>query len=145
MMPMSEHAILSQSEVVEEHRTEAHAPYLLVWVALLVLTVLEYWYAALLKDNFLVLVLGLLFLAVVKAGLVGWYFMHLKFEGNWVYVLVVPACILATIIVFALTPDMVLKPVTEENPDEESVWVVPGDHFPIPRIARADMNHGFHA
>ena len=91
------------------------------------------------------LVLGLLFLALVKAGLVGWFFMHLKFEGNWVYVLVVPACILATIIVFALTPDMVLKPVTEENPDEESVWVVPGNDRPIPRIARADVNHGFHA
>ena len=142
---MSEHAILSQSEVVEEHRTESHAPYVKVWFALLVLTLVEYWYAALLKDNFLVLVLGLLFLALVKAGLVGWFFMHLKFEGNWVYVLVVPACILATIIVFALTPDMVLKPVTEENPDEESVWVVPGNDRPIPRIARADLNHGFHA
>jgi cytochrome c oxidase subunit 4 len=76
MMPMSEHAILSQSEVVEEHRTEAHAPYVKVWFALLVLTLVEYWYAALLKDNFLVLVLGLLFLALVKAGLVGWFFMH---------------------------------------------------------------------
>ena len=75
-----------------------------VWVALLVLTVIEYWYAAFLKDYFLVLVLGLLFLALVKAGLVGWFFMHLKFEGNWVYVLLVPACILATIIVLALAP-----------------------------------------
>jgi cytochrome c oxidase subunit IV len=144
MMQMSEHAILSHSEVVEEHRTEAHAPYVKVWGALLVLTLVEYWYAALLKDNFPVLVLGLLFLALVKAGLVGWFFMHLKFEGNWVYVLIVPACILATIIVFALTPDMVLKPVTEENPDEESVWVVPGSDCPIPRIARADVNYGFH-
>ena len=53
--------------------------------------------------------------------------MHLKFEGNWVYIMLVPAMILATIIVFALTPDMVLKPVPEENPgeDTDSAYVQP--------------------
>ena len=39
---------------------------------------------------------------MIKAGLVGWFFMHLKFEGNWVYILIVPAFILATILVLAL-------------------------------------------
>ncbi len=38
-----------------------------------------------LKDFFLILLVGLLLLAGIKAGLVGWYFMHLKFEGKWVY------------------------------------------------------------
>jgi cytochrome c oxidase subunit IV len=136
---MSEHAILSASEVTEEHQTEAHAPYLKIWGALLVLTLIEYWYAAIFKDYFTVLVLGLMFLALVKAGLVGWYFMHLKFEGNWVYILIVPACILAVIIVFALCPDMVLKPVTDENPGEDdSAWVMPADNAPIRLIVRAE-------
>ena len=31
----------------------------------------------------------------------GWYFMHLKFEGNWVYAMLVPAGILAMILSFA--------------------------------------------
>jgi cytochrome c oxidase subunit 4 len=140
MMPMSDHAILSESEVTEEHQTEAHTPYVKIWGALLVLTVIEYFYAAAFKDYFLVLVLGLMFLAIVKAGLVGWFFMHLKFEGNWVYILIVPACILATIIVFALCPDVVLKPVTEENPGEDTACVVPGDETRILQIMRADQH-----
>ena len=73
----------------------------------------------------MVLLLGLLFWAVIKAGLVGWFFMHLKFEGNWVYIMIVPALILATIIVLALSPDMVMKPETEENPGGDSSFVVP--------------------
>ena len=39
-------------------------------------------------------------LAVIKASMVGWYFMHLKFEGRWVYYMLVPAGILA------LRPDL---------------------------------------
>jgi cytochrome c oxidase subunit IV len=142
MMQMSDHAVLSSSEVAEEHQTEAHAPYVKVWAALLVLTVIEYEYAAYLKDYFLVLVLGLLGLALIKAGLVGWFFMHLKFEGKWVYVLLVPACIFATIIVLALCPDMVLKPETEENPGEDSVWVMPPGDSHSPRIKLVDSNRG---
>ena len=61
--------------------------------------------------------MGLLFWAVIKAGLVGWFFMHLKYEGNWVYVLIIPAFVLATIFVLALLPDMTLK----ENADEPIV------------------------
>ena len=45
-------------------------------------------------------------LAITKAFLVGWYFMHLKFEGRWVYLLLVPACLMAIIVVTGLAPDM---------------------------------------
>ena len=65
----------------------------------------------------MILLIGLLFWAVIKAGLVGWFFMHLKFEGNWVYIMIVPAFVLATILVLALLPDMALK----ENADEPIV------------------------
>jgi cytochrome c oxidase subunit 4 len=122
---MAETTKMAASEVAAEHATEAHAPYMKVFAALAVLTAIEYWYAAIFKDHFAVLLSGLLALAVVKAGLVGWYFMHLKFEGNWVYIMIVPAMILATIIVLALCPDMVLKYETEENPGEDTAYVLP--------------------
>ena len=75
------------------------------------------------KDFFAILLVGLLVLAAIKAGLVGWYFMHLKFEGNWVYILIVPAIILATILVLALVPDQAMKPTDEDA--EETVRVAP--------------------
>jgi cytochrome c oxidase subunit 4 len=121
---------MSASEIAEEHATEAHAPYLRVWAALAVLTLIEYWYAFLFKNLFLVLLTGLLVWAVIKAGMVGWYFMHLKYEGNWVYILIVPAFVLATIIVVALLPDMAMQPETEENPGGESSFVVPAIERP---------------
>jgi cytochrome c oxidase subunit 4 len=103
----------------QELHVESHAPYLKVFFALAVFTAIEYFYAHIFKDAFVVLVLGLLFWAVIKASMVGWYFMHLKFEGNWVYFMLVPAGILAMIMTCALIPDVAMQPVTEENPDEE--------------------------
>jgi cytochrome c oxidase subunit 4 len=117
---------MAPSEIAEEHAAEAHAPYLKVWAALAVLTLVEYVYAFALKELFLLLVLGLLFWALIKAGLVGWFFMHLKFEGNWVYILIVPAFVLATVLVMALMPDMAMQPETDENPPAETSYVVPG-------------------
>ncbi len=137
---MAETTKMAASEVAAEHATEAHAPYLKVFAGLAVLTAIEYYYASIFKDHFVILLLGLLFLAVVKAGLVGWYFMHLKFEGNWVYIMIVPAMILATIIVLALCPDMVLKPETEENPGEESAYIVPGSDWPPVIVATRNIN-----
>jgi cytochrome c oxidase subunit IV len=121
---------MAPSEIAEEHATEAHAPYIKVWGALAALTLVEYYYAAWLKDFFLVLLVGLLFWAVIKAGLVGWFFMHLKFEGNWVYMLIVPACILATIFVLALLPDMALKENADEPIVEETSYSLPAPAQP---------------
>lgn len=121
---MSDTKVLSPSEVAEEHQQEAHAPYLWVWLWLAVLTGIEYLYAAGLKEAFLILLGGLLVLAGIKAALVAWYFMHLKFEGRWVYLLIVPALLLATILVLALLPDMAMQPPDIEG--EETVEVSPG-------------------
>jgi cytochrome c oxidase subunit 4 len=118
---MAETKVLSPSEIAEEHQQEAHTPYLLVWLWLAILTGVEYFYAAGLKDFFMILLAGLLALAAIKAGLVGWYFMHLKFEGSWVYLLIIPAIILATILVLALIPDQALKP--EDTDAEETVQI----------------------
>jgi cytochrome c oxidase subunit IV len=118
----------------QELEVESHAPYLRVWFALLVFTLIEYFYAKFTQDAFLVLVLGLMFWAIIKASLVGWYFMHLKFEGRWVYYMLIPAGILAAVFIFALYPDMALHPVTEENPPEDEVSA-PLNPGPAVRVA----------
>ena len=123
---MAEMKVLSPSEVAEEHQQEAHAPYLLVWLWLAILTGIEYFYAYGLASFFLILLGGLLVLAAIKAALVAWYFMHLKFEGKWVYLLIVPAIVLAAVLVLALIPDQAMRPIDEvDEAAEESVWNAP--------------------
>src|SRR3954471_13785115 len=107
----------------QEMYVESHAPYLKVFFALLIFTVLEYFYA-MMPISFPALVVGLLSMAITKAALVGWYFMHLKFEGRWVYFMLVPAGVLATIFVLALYPDIGMQPVSEQPLSEEEVGVV---------------------
>ncbi len=127
---MAESKVLSPSEVAEEHQQEAHAPYLLVWLWLGILTGIEYFYAAGFQGFFLILLAGLLVLAGIKAGLVGWYFMHLKFEGKWVYLLILPVVILATILVLALLPDQIMKPT--EIDAGETVRTAPAGRSSVP-------------
>ena len=71
------------------------------------------------------LVLGLMTLAVIKAGLVGLYFMHLKYEGRWVYYMLIPAAFLASVFIFALWPDIGLQPGSDEELDDESPVMAP--------------------
>ncbi len=91
-----------QHQEIESH----NSTYLKVFGTLLVFTVLEYGYAMLLQEHFLALVLGLMGLATAKATLVAMFFMHLKFEGRWVYIPLVPAGFLATALVLTLYPDI---------------------------------------
>jgi cytochrome c oxidase subunit 4 len=113
------------AEVAEELQAESHAPYMKVWFILAVLTGVEYFYAMIFKDHFGLLVGGLVSLALIKACMVGWYFMHLKFEKKWVYILIVPACVMAVFLTLMLVPDMAMKPAVEENPGEDETWAVP--------------------
>src|SRR3954470_22049400 len=94
----------------QELEVESHAPYLKVWAALAVFTAIEYFYARIFKDSAGTLILGLMFWALIKAALVGWYFMHLKFEGKWVYYMLIPAGILAAVLTLALIPDLAMQP-----------------------------------
>ena len=103
----------------QEMHVESHSPYIKVFLWLAVFTAIEYFYARWQKDAFSSLVMGLMLCAVIKASMVGWYFMHLKFEGRWVYYMLVPAGILATVLIVGLTPDIALQPVTEDPTDED--------------------------
>jgi cytochrome c oxidase subunit 4 len=103
----------------QELHVESHAPYIKVWAALAVFTAVEYIWAHIFKDSFAILLGGLLFWAIIKASMVGWYFMHLKFEGNWVYAMLIPAGILACILTCALIPDVAMAPTSESFAEEQ--------------------------
>lgn len=106
MSSANENLTYEQHQEVESH----DSTYIRVFLALLVFTILEYVYAMLTQSHFLALVLGLVALAVTKAVLVALFFMHLKFEGRWVYLLLLPAGALATALVLALVPDVSMPP-----------------------------------
>ena len=81
--------------------------YLAVFGGLVVFTIVTYLFAEnLFHGNLFATVVAVMLIAVCKASLVAMFFMHLKFEGRWKYVLLVPACALAVILVFALLPDI---------------------------------------
>jgi cytochrome c oxidase subunit IV len=52
-----------------------------------------------------ILILGV---AVIKAGLVGWCFMHLMVDWTKTYFMIIPAFILGAMLIFVLLPDIVL-------------------------------------
>lgn len=79
--------------------------YYKVFFGLLVFTVSTFFLAEGLENKFASIV-SVLLIATVKASLVALFFMHLKFEGKWKYLLLVPTCILAIVLVVALLPDI---------------------------------------
>lgn len=75
--------------------------YIAIWMILLVLTLGEVLYAFL-PLNKMMLALGLIFMAVWKAGLVGWYYMHLRYEPRSLWILAISPLPLAFIMVLAI-------------------------------------------
>ena len=57
----------------------------------------------------------ILSVAVVKATLVGIYFMHLKWDWRLLYFLIFPAFILGTMMMVVLMPDILLGPLHDAN------------------------------
>ncbi len=62
------------------------------------------------------LVFAVLAVAVAKASFVMTYFMHLKFEGNWKFIILMPTAILAIGLMIALAPDMAMHYYRNEGP-----------------------------
>ena len=96
--------------MTESHDTHAHPPYKFIFGLLCVFTGLS-WLADELSTfgfelNAAVLAVFVLAIATAKALCVMLYFMHLKFERNWKYVLLAPTCILAIGLPLALLPDV---------------------------------------
>ena len=66
----------------------------------------------------------LVILAVAKAGLVGMYFMHLKFEKRTLGLIAMTPLVLCTLLIFSLVPDLTGTPhqsSSAQTTEEESI------------------------
>lgn len=93
-----------------------HVNYLLIFVALCICTLLSVVFDVVEIPNKLVLIVLVLSVAVAKALFVMIFFMHLKFEGNWKFVLLAPTVILAMGVPLALFPDIGMHYYTVDTP-----------------------------
>lgn len=84
----------------------SHVNYLLIFIALCVLTALSVVSDVFRPASQAVLIVIVLAIASAKAACVLMFFMHLKFEGNWKFVLLGPTTILAIGLPLALLPDI---------------------------------------
>jgi cytochrome c oxidase subunit 4 len=104
-----------------------HANYLAIFIALCVCTLLSAIFDLLPMNRRLIAVL-VLAVAVAKSQYVMRYFMHLKFEGKWKYVLLLPTAILACGIPLALAPDIGLHYYTPAVPQVRHESTARGGH-----------------
>ena len=91
--------------MADEH-AQHHVNYFVIFITLCVLTGLSVVTDVVDINNYLVLVVIVMAVAAAKALFVMMFFMHLKFEGRWKYVLLTPTVILACGIPLALLPDI---------------------------------------
>lgn len=96
--------------------------YMGVFYLLAVLTVVEIGviYLPIAK---LIVAFMLVSMAVVKASLVGMYFMHLKFEKSTLGYIAMTPLVLCTLLIFALVPDLTGTPhqSSAQTTEEQSV------------------------
>jgi cytochrome c oxidase subunit 4 len=90
-----------------EHNEPSDKMYIGIAVTLGVLTAVSY-LADLMHMARSALVMVVLCVAVVKATLVASFFMHLKVDWTKVKVMIIPALVLAVVLVLALLPDITL-------------------------------------
>ena len=84
-----------------------HVNYLMIFLVLVALTILTVMIALKRFDNELINLLLAMLVASIKAICVAMYFMHLKFEGKLIYLILIVPLILCVILIAALIPDIV--------------------------------------
>jgi cytochrome c oxidase subunit 4 len=82
-------------------------PYYMVFGVLVVLTVVTVAVAFLEIHSEIAKVLLALAIASIKASAVAFFFMHLKFEGKLIYLILIVPLLLCILLVVALIPDIV--------------------------------------
>lgn len=110
---MTDHAANSDSHVAnhdhDEHHGSSFKTYMMVFVILCVLTTASFLtYFDFWRENFSKHT-GWAFMMAVscsKAMLVILFFMHLKYEASWKYVLTIPAAFMSVFLVLMLIPDV---------------------------------------
>lgn len=106
----------------------AHVNYMLIFLTLCVLTGLSIVTDVVDFNNKVLLIVVVLAVAMAKALCVMLYFMHLKFEGKWKYVLLAPTIILACGVPMALMPDIGMSYYLSDAPQLEYVEAHEADH-----------------
>lgn len=101
-----------------DHEQSHHVNYMLIFIGLCILTALSV-VCDVVEMSKGVVVIAVLAVATAKALLVMMFFMHLKFEGRWKYVLLMPTAILACGLPLALAPDVGLHYYTLQVPQTE--------------------------
>ncbi len=96
----------------------SHVNYLLIYGALCVLTIVSALADIIHLSSWVLLVAIVFSVATAKALAVMTYFMHLKFEGRWKYVLLAPTTILAAGLPLALLPDIGVHYYTVQVPQQ---------------------------
>ena len=122
---------MSHAASAHDHHDGAHGEphggvgiYLTVAVALVFLTACSYWtYTPFwpFGESHAIKRLWMMAVSCTKAMLVILFFMHLKWEANWKWILTVPASLMSMLLVFALIPDVGLRFVktTHSNPSRQ--------------------------
>lgn len=91
----------------DDHAEHPHVNYFMIFIALCVCTVLSILVdAAKSVLTYQMLLAMVLIVATAKATFVLLYFMHIRFEGAWKYVLLTPTIVLALALPFTLAPDI---------------------------------------
>jgi len=104
-------------------------PYLKVFAALLVLTVITVAIGIYLRfPHEIVNVLLALAVAAIKGALVALFFMHLKFEGKLIYLIFIVPLVLCVILVVALLPDMLPIGAASLHPFNAQPMMHPAHH-----------------
>ena len=100
----------------DDHEGDEHhggvGIYIFVFIALCVLTTMSFLtYFDFWRDHVSVEISRAFMMAVscTKAMLVILFFMHLKWEANWKWVLTVPASFMSALLIFAMVPDIGLR------------------------------------
>lgn len=94
---------------MDHAHSESHPQvnYFFVFLALCVCTALSVVFDVVEMSPAL-LVFAVLAVAVAKASFVMTYFMHLKFEGRWKFIILMPTAILGVGLMVALAPDIAM-------------------------------------
>ncbi|RPI89731.1 MAG: oxidase [Planctomycetaceae bacterium] len=122
----------SQTAAHSEGAHHAHPNYMAIFGILILLTV-----ASVIADSVggtkgkLIVGLIVLVIASFKAMFVMLYFMHLKFEGAWKYVLLAPTVILALAVPAALAPDIAFKYYDAQNPQQKALREMEAEHAAV--------------
>ncbi len=115
MTPSDTHGRIGHETPDEPHGTTVptphhHVNYYAIFATLVALTVVTVGVYFLHPESELVKILLALLIASVKALLVAYFFMHLKFEGKLIYTIFIIPLLLCVLLVVALIPDVLRGP-----------------------------------